>query len=217
MQVLNLAPQYYFITKTKLMKKYIQLKDTWRTKAGDEWIQLREDLTLYLHRGTQTLEKEDILKSHTEWFKEVTEQSQSFRKWRAERGKLYYIVFAFNSKVKIECCQERNDRQDEYNYITGNYFQTKQEAEAYKARQEAIGRVTHDIIEANEGWEPDWEDGNQDKHTIYYDHYITRLNILQGCGLGIPSVLPFCKNKDIALSIISSHKEDLDLIFNVKK
>lgn len=195
------------------MKKYIQLKDTWSTKAGDEWVSLQSS-TLYAHIGTSTLAKEDVLKSHPEWFKEVTEPKPSFKKWRAEEGGKYWVVAGGG---EICCNTQCGDKYDNYYYLTGNYFQTKQEAEAYKARQEAIGRVTHAIMEANEGWEPDWENPAQWKSTIKYDHASKQYQVYRRSWLHVLINIPWCKNDKITLSIISSHKEDLDLIFNVKK
>jgi hypothetical protein len=187
-----------------MTKKYKQLKDTWRIKAGEEWTQLNEDLTLYLHYGTQTLEKESVIKENPSWFQEITEPKQSFKKWRAECGGTYYSITHIGI---IYSNMEVRDTYDNYHYLTGNYFQTKQEAEAYKARQEAIGRVTHAIIEANEGkvgtFAIVWRRGSVG--TMHVDYLK---------GTIVPLLIPAVVSEDIALSIISSHKEDLDLIFN---
>lgn len=197
-----------------MTKKYKQLKDTWRIKAGEEWTQLNEDLTLYLHYGTQTLEKESVIKENPSWFQEITEPKQSFKRWRAEEGKKYYHVYASDGGIEISCPPERNDNQDQYYYLTGNYFQTEQEAKAYQARQEAIGRVTHAIVEANEGWEPEDDDI---MWTISWNTNGYRpLNLMHNSTM-LPVLFPWMNTRGIALSIISSHKEDLDLIFNLKK
>lgn len=140
------------------------------------------------------------------------DQKPSFKKWRAEYGGKYWV----NASGDICSNTERFDKYDNYSYLTGNYFQTREEAEVYKARQKAIGRVTHAIIEANEGWEPDWEDGTQIKHRIIYLHYIEDLEVNNDAVEQSSVIVPYCKTNAIALSIISSHKEDLDLIFNMK-
>ena len=139
----------------------------------------------------------------------IEEPKPSFKKWRAEDGGKYWV----NASGDICSNTERFDKYDNYSYLTGNYFQTREEAEAYKARQEAIGRVTHAIIEANEGWEPDWFNGNA-VYNIIVEHGFSLNTTL--CTLQFPTLFPYCKTNAIALSIISSHKEDLDLIFNVK-
>lgn len=142
------------------------------------------------------------------------EPKPSFKKWRAENGGNYFTIH-INGEIVI--ATEKGNHYDNYRYLTNNYFQTEQEAKAYKARQKAIGRVTHAIIEANEGWEPDWEDGTQIKHRIIYLHYIEDLEVNNDAVEQSSVIVPYCKTNAIALSIISSHKEDLDLIFNLKK
>ncbi len=194
-----------------MTKKYKQLKDTWRIKAGEEWTQLNEDLTLYLHYGTQTLEKESVIKENPSWFQEITEPKQSFKRWRAEIGGEYFFV---RDRGDVGGSIEEGDRLDNYRYLTLNYFQTEQEAESYKARQEAIGRVTHAIIEANEGWDPEDDDI---MWTISWNTNGYRpLNLMHNSTM-LPVLFPWMNTRGIALSIISSHKEDLDLIFNLKK
>ena len=197
-----------------MTKKYKQLKDTWRIKAGEEWTQLNEDLTLYLHYGTQTLEKESVIKENPSWFQEITEPKQSFKRWRAKKGQPYFYVDGMGEIIRVD---DIYDSIDNYRYLTFNYFPTREEAESYKARQEAIGRVTHAIIEANEGWEPNWEDGTQIKYRIIYLHSIEDLEVNNDAVEQNIVTVPYCRTNGIALSIISSHKEDLDLIFNLKK
>lgn len=147
----------------------------------------------------------------------IEESKQSFKKWRAKVGDKYYHVFARNGNVNIACPAENNDSQDEYLYLTGNYFQTEEEAMTYKKLQEAIGRVTHAIIEANEGWEPEWGNVNQKKWYIIKEHAQNTVQEDWSTTWQYHTAFPHIKNKELALSIISSHKEDLDLIFNFKK
>ncbi len=193
-----------------MTKKYKQLKDTWRIKAGEEWTQLNEDLTLYLHYGTQTLEKESVIKENPSWFQEITEPKQSFKRWRAENGGEYFFV---DSCGFVESGYDSNHTAENYRHLTGNYFQTREEAESHKARQEAIGRVTHAIVEANEGWEPEDDDI---MWTISWNTNGYRpLNLMHNSTM-LPVLFPWMNTRGIALSIISSHKEDLDLLFNLK-
>ncbi len=140
----------------------------------------------------------------------IEEPKQSFKRWRAEMGGEYFFI---NDKGDVVGLTEAGDRFDNYRYLIGNYFQTEQEAEAHKARQEAIGRVTHAIIEANEGWEPEDDDI---MWTISWNTNGYRpLNLMHNSTM-LPVLFPWTNTRGIALSIISSHKEDLDLIFNLK-
>lgn len=140
----------------------------------------------------------------------IEEPKQSFKKWRAEKEREYNHV---DDAGYIISMTEEGDDIDNYCYLTGNYFQTEQEAMNYKKLQEAIGRVSHAIYEANEGWKPDGQedrwiiDTNEDNSIVSVDWVRYGFHT---------TFLPFCKTKEIALSIIKSHKEDLDLIFNLK-
>ena len=144
----------------------------------------------------------------------IEEPKPSFKNWRAENGGQYFFI---NEDGTPQMAIDDYEDWDNYRHLTDNYFQELAKCEHRKCVKEAIGRVTHAIIEANEGWEPDWEDGNQSKYIIHYDHYNSKLDALHVFKNRIPVILPFCKTTNIAISIISSHKEDLDLIFNVKK
>lgn len=139
------------------------------------------------------------------------EPKPSFKKWRAKSKGTYHYV---NDLGQINISREENRYDDNYRYLTSNYFQTREEAKAYKARQEAIGRVTHAIIEANDGWVPDWIN-DFSAYNIIVEHGVV-MNVTH-CTLQSPTLFPYCKTKEIARSIIASHKEDLDLFFNVKK
>lgn len=138
---------------------------------------------------------------------------ESKKQWRAKVGEKYYHV---DAQGDIEWDFEENHSIDNYLYTTGNYFQTKEEAEAYKERQLAIGRVTHAILEANGDWEVDWSDDEQEKYHIEYDphegHFYNEYNY----SIQINTLLPHIKDQETTKQIIKDHKEDLLLIFGVK-
>ena len=48
-------------------------------------------------------------------------------RWRAELGESYFTVTAHN---EVESFPENDDRYDRMNYNSGNYFRTREEAEA---------------------------------------------------------------------------------------
>ena len=146
---------------------------------------------------------------------EVEEQpKKDWKRWRAEEDGEYWCV---NPKGEVVKFYEKDDRFDDYQYLTGNYFQTREEAEHHKARQEAIGRVTHAIIEANEGWVPDWEDVREEKYYLYYNYPTQNIDYDWMSSYRLTLQLPYIKSAEIAEKIKCSHEQDLLLIFNVKK
>lgn len=56
-------------------------------------------------------------------------------------------------------------RHDKWRYNQGNCFKTREEAEEYKKYLEAYAR-----IKQSSSFVPDWEDRDQLKWSIYYDH-----------------------------------------------
>lgn len=143
----------------------------------------------------------------------IEEPKPSFKKWMAEHRRLYFYTGDDGGVHEaIESCNPISS----YRYLTGNYFQTREEAEAYKARQEAIGRVTHAIIEANEGWEPDWDDITEPKYSILYNHETQKLKVASSLATQGAYIFPALQNHYIAGKIRTSHEQDLLLIFNVK-
>ena len=160
------------------------------------------------HNGSRFLHASSVENRPTIWH-EITEPEpkQSFKRWRAENGCGYWYISGYGD---IFLYTEQNNDRSDYRYLTGNYFQTREEAEFHKARQEAIGRVTHAIIEANEGKMGTFAIVRRNgSYTTMHVDYLK--------GTIVPLLIPPAVSEAIALSIISSHKEDLDLIFNLKK
>lgn len=139
-------------------------------------------------------------------------EEKGYKLWRAEKGSRYWYVPGDGS---VDWSYEEKDSVDDFRYLTGNYFATKEEAEAHKARLEAIGRVTHAILEANEGWEPDWSDEIEEKYYLYYSHFGD--NEFDWGEIGLlqeTQTLPFAKSSEIVKTIIAEYEDDLRIIFN---
>lgn len=155
-----------------------------------------------------TLENGEKITISQEKYKELVKPAAP---WRASIGEHYCYVNGFG----VHYWTENNDECDNYHWEIGNYFRTVAEAEAYRERQLAIGRVKRAVQKANESWEPDWSDFNQHKYEICYDHEIKEF----GCNLWTCSEphSPFLmRNEDAVKNIIENHENDLKLIWGVK-
>ena len=109
------------------MKRYKLKRDLPTFNAGDEFC-LNNNNDLYLKDSNImaynhiTLEKfPNIL---TDWFEEIPEK---YERWRGGIGDVYYFL---NVDVRHEI--DTHDDIDDYRYISGNYFKTEEDAEAYK-------------------------------------------------------------------------------------
>ena len=126
----------------------------------------------------------------------VGQEKKSYKPWMGKIGESYWRV-------------------DSFRYLVGNYFQTKDDAETHLNRTKAISRVTHAIIEANEGWVPDWGNDREPKYSIYYMTFHKSFGFLSNSRHKECIVIPYCKNEDIALQIIKDHEADLKIIFGI--
>lgn len=107
--------------------------------------------------------------------------------------------------------------EDDYRYLTGNYFLAKQEALDHKAYLEALGRVQLDIREANDGWKPDWGDVDEYKYYIHFDHDLNKLQVSARSIYEDAMLLGYIRSRDDAQKIMETHEDDLLLVFNYKQ
>ena len=106
-------------------------------------------------------------------FEELTMDEKSKRlkkkpkRWRAERGEMFWYVNEIGMIFRVTECSTRSD---DYFYNSGNYFQTKEQAEEYKKKlilqQEYKDWCAFDC---------DWHDENQIKYFSYYSHKSNRI------------------------------------------
>lgn len=92
---------------------------------------------------------------------EVEEVEEKPKRWRAERGEMYWYVNEIGMIFRVTECSTRSD---DYFYNSGNYFQTKEQAEEYEKKlilqQEYKDWCRFDC---------DWNDDYQPKVFVYYD------------------------------------------------
>jgi hypothetical protein len=140
-------------------------------------------------------------------------EAKSKGRFRPEPGQNYWCIDSMGFEADGVYA---DDEIDQYYLLTGNCFQTKEEATAYKEYQLALGRVNHAILDANDGWVPDWEDKSQTKYFLYLntsgwdvDWEIPSITISHETELGIFRV----SNSGITIrGIIKTHAEDLETI-----
>lgn len=129
-------------------------------------------------------------------------------------GEKYYYIDSYG---EIWGERDTNRYQDTYRYNTGNYFTTREQAEAKKEYDLAVGTVTRAITEANEGWEPNWENDNTEKCEIYYAHDGGNWAVMHYTTCQSNLVYPHCKTKGIANTIIENYTKELNIIRNYKR
>lgn len=129
--------------------------------------------------------------------------------WNPKVWERYWCVSDGNEEFDVNW---DNDNIDKYRYLTGNCYQSEEQAQKANKRIKAIGRVTHAIHKANGNWKPDWSDEKQPKCFIYYDNGQKRFWKEVNWTLQSAHCIPYL-TFETALYIIKEHEADLKLIF----
>ena len=132
-----------------------------------------------------------------------------YKAFRAEQGGRYSFVNVYGTAcfTTEEACDE-----DDYRYLTGNYYEFVSDCKKALAYNLALGRVTHAIIEANAGWVADWKNKDENKWIICYSRISIKLHLSCTTWSDCGSVLQSIKSEEIADQIIAEHKDDLIVI-----
>lgn len=187
------------------MKRYKLLKDLPTFSKGDtfrlaECGDLVSEESGILTYAKLTLEKFNILDSG--WFEEIPEDH---KRWRAEEGERYWWVQ--NDGGVTNDCDDWVDI-DDGRYELGNYFKTEEEAKKAAEWLKALTVLRDDT----KGFKPNWNDPEQYKWFVSYNHTSRRLRrdsnfILQGGDL-------YFASEDEANDSIKKHERQWLTFFN---
>lgn len=97
--------------------------------------------------------------------KQLQSATDKPKRWRAERRNVYWMI---DDMGDADDRVDVGNKYDDFRYKTRNYFKTKEEAQAHLEKINLIAEIRDRIEELNDGWTPDWNNGNEDKHSIYY-------------------------------------------------
>lgn len=191
------------------MKRYKLLKDLAGLEAGS---------TLYLNElGNLVAEDKttivflanfihyyNILDS--DWFEELPE---GYKRCRAYKGDLYWYVSSYSearnatySSMELYCST------DDYRYSIGNYFKTKAEARKAVNWLKAVATLRDDT----KGFKPDWEDSNQNKWHVLYNHVGKELDC--NCARVFQAELLYFATREDAEKSIKAHERQWLTFFN---
>lgn len=123
---------------------------------------------------------------------------------KPEYGEKYYYL---DDGGGINYAYWSNDNIDLFRFNTGNCFNTKQEAEAYKENLLTKQALKDLALELNDWVEIDWKDDNQPK--FYINYYSLSMELSQDFSKTIRGTDIVCLNKnfiDIAKTRIGEEK-----------
>ena len=133
---------------------------------------------------------------------------------RLEKEQKYFCLGNYNGDTRDYT--EKQDFIDNYNYITGNYFKSKEEAEASNINEviKATAKVKNRIAELNDGWGPDWEDTDERRWFVYYDFTDNNMdygNMWNNTHKQLEK-WKYLKSEELAQQLIREMPEELELM-----
>ena len=123
-------------------------------------------------------------------------------RWKPKFRDMYYYVELDGNIEKCMCTDADIDR---WCYLTGNCFETEEEAEEYKKQIDYTARYKNYIEEHSEPL--DWTDRKQSKFGAYYD-YDYELVDLENTSLHSNQGTIYASSKQIILDAIKEIGED---------
>ena len=94
-------------------------------------------------------------------------------------------------------------------YQRGLAFKTKEEAEQFDKERILLFKLHKWAEEHNEGWTPDWEDGDEIKYFIIYDNRYETLKVDYYSRIKPFSKLPYFKSQEIAEQFIEEFGDEI--------
>ena len=114
----------------------------------------------------------------------------------------------------VDCNYWHGDDMDNYRLLMNNVFKTEEEAEAQRYFNIEKAKLIKEIEDSSDVI--DWENDNQIKYSLYYDHYGEEINI-NSCRLHELEGPTYTTNRTFLLNLIKNEPERVKkYLFGVK-
>ena len=133
-----------------------------------------------------------------------------------EIGDTFYAIDSTDEKQLVQKASNYSNMW-KMNFDCGLAFKTRPEAEAKLAEMQAIAKVRKFIFEEGLSFEPDWSNRKQDKWSFCYNHYFVALTKEGRPFFENYSPFGHLKSEEDCEKVIENCKDELDVIFKVKK
>ena len=149
-----------------------------------------------------------------ESWKNMEEQFKKKSFYPGQEESFFLISFL---EAEVEILNENYDNGYKTDFDCGLAFKTRPEAEAKLAEMQAITKVRKFIFEEGLEFEPDYRDFEQRKYNIYYYFEEERFDSLYNNTCPEYSPFGYLKSEEDCEKVIKNCKDELDVIFKVKK
>lgn len=156
-----------------------------------------------------TLENGKVIEISDESYKALAKGIvPEYKRWRAERdGGYYYIGYYGDPNYSFD----GHFVGDDHRYNTGNYHQTKEQAE----HANKVALANQRLKDAAEGFEPDWEDGEQFKYFINCNHQENPVFWVDWYCLSKTLNVTYYASEEQAQHVIDTMEDDLRLVLGL--
>jgi hypothetical protein len=164
-------------------------------------------MTLQEMKEMTLQEIKDAIAKLQEQIAKMEEPKSTFKRWRNFHDDDYYYIGDYGH---IENCEESLDGVDDHRYNIGNYFETEEQAEAYRDKLIKVQAIKDRIAELNEGWEPKFKGDN-----CNYAFYMSgdNINIGEWRSLQNSPKWAYFKSQEIGEQLKEEFGGDLYLLF----
>lgn len=142
------------------------------------------------------------------------EEVEKVNPLKPKMGDDYWYVET-NFPINYNCDVWDNDMIDKVRLAMGNVFLSEQAVKDEIAKRKAT-QVIKTYIATYFPFVPDWENGKQEKHYIYYAYNCQKYYSHQTYSLQDQPQIGFLKSEEDCKVIIEKFKKELDIIFNNK-
>lgn len=138
---------------------------------------------------------------------EMQKKQEALKPWKPEVGEEYFFV---NNDLSICCFCNYNDEVDNYNFEIGNCFRTGERADQVVEKMRFLLWLEqlHDMLCPD--YVPDYEDDDEVKSHVYFDHSLDRYDISYSTRRENPCMVAFDTKKNAlkAAEILNKELEE---------
>lgn len=160
------------------------------------------------------MNKEELIKEYDEKAKALRDEFIS--KLEGDKFKLTYpdtgeVVYFISIPDHIVEYTRFNPgyKTDKKMFEQGLFFNTKEEAEQFLKERKLLFKLYQWAKEKNDGWEPDWSNGDEIKYYIFYSNSDMYLKISSAVSLERFDKLPYFKTREIAQECIDLFGDEI--------
>lgn len=162
------------------------------------------------------MNKEELIKEYDEkakalrdeFISKLEDEKKEFELSYPKNEEMLYYFEVFEGEI-YDTYYSDNSKVDKYIFEHGLYFNSKEEAEQYIKERKLLFKLHQWAKLKNEGWEPDWSNGDEIKYYIFYDYYRKELHFSFKNSTSTIDKLPYFKSEKISEECIDMFGDEI--------